>query len=282
MRLLSFESRRAEEMRSLVARMGGEPTVAPSMREVPLDENPAAFDFADRLLAGNIDAAVFLTGVGAEALLEVLGRRHDPAAIVEALRRCRVVVRGPKPTAVLHKRGVRIDLKAPEPNTWRETAEAIRAALDLDGRTVAVQEYGKPNDAFYEELRRLGATVVPVPVYRWALPEDTGPLRVAIGSAAAGDFDIFAFTSAQQVLNVLAVAERMGVKDGLLAAFRTGVVLSIGPTCSECLRDQSLTPDLEASPPKMGPMVRLALERGRDVLAEKRSAMPANRRGAAS
>lgn len=258
-------------MRSLVARMRGEPTVAPSMREIPLGENEAAFRFAEELLAGRIDAVVFLTGVGAEGLLDALGERYEPAAIVAALARVKVIVRGPKPTAVLNKRGVRIDLKAPEPNTWRETADAIRGAFDLSGRTIAVQEYGKPNEAFYAELRALGATVVPVPVYRWALPEDTAPLEAAISSAVTGYFDVFAFTSAQQFHHVATVAERMGVRDSLIDAMRSAVVVSIGPTCSETLHEEGLPPDLEASPPKMGPMVRLALEEGRDVLARKRA-----------
>lgn len=258
----------------MISRMGGDPTVAPSMREIPLSENPAAFRFADELFTGRVDVVVFLTGVGAEALLDALTKRHGPEATAAALGRAKVVVRGPKPTAVLNKRGVRIDLKAPEPNTWRETAAAIRDAFDLTGKTVAVQEYGKPNEAFYDELRSLGAAVLPVPVYRWALPEDTGPLEDAIREAVHGAFDVVAFTSAQQIENVYEVARRIDVADFLDAAVRRAVLVSVGPACSERLRGRGLEPDLEASPPKMGPMVRLALEQGRDVLARKRGAQP--------
>jgi len=39
MRVLSLESRRAVEMAELIRRQGGEPVVAPSMREAPLAEN---------------------------------------------------------------------------------------------------------------------------------------------------------------------------------------------------------------------------------------------------
>ena len=80
-RLCSFESRRHEEMRQLIEKQGGIATVAPSMREVPLDDNPAAFEFAEELLAGRVDVVVFLTGVGARALLEVLETRHPREAV---------------------------------------------------------------------------------------------------------------------------------------------------------------------------------------------------------
>src|SRR5690606_35239806 len=51
LRACSFESRRAEEMASLLRRQGCVPTVAPSMQEVPLEDNTSVFEFAERLLA---------------------------------------------------------------------------------------------------------------------------------------------------------------------------------------------------------------------------------------
>ena len=52
LRVVSFESRRAKEMAELIRRYGGEPIVAPSMREVPLSENRAALDLLPQLEAG--------------------------------------------------------------------------------------------------------------------------------------------------------------------------------------------------------------------------------------
>jgi uroporphyrinogen-III synthase len=47
------------------------------------------------------------------------------------------------------------------------------------------------------------------------------------------------------------------------------VVASIGPVTSEALEAHGLPPDLEASPPKLGPLVALLAERARAVLATK-------------
>ena len=52
-RVLALESRRAPEIAELIRRQGGEPFVAPSMREVPIEENTALTDFAERLFDGD-------------------------------------------------------------------------------------------------------------------------------------------------------------------------------------------------------------------------------------
>ena len=80
LRVCSFESRKQDEMRSLIERNGGVPTIAASMREVPLENNVAVFEFLDRLLAGQFDAVIFMTGVGARALLEVVETKLERAA----------------------------------------------------------------------------------------------------------------------------------------------------------------------------------------------------------
>src|SRR5262245_45207141 len=63
LRVLSLESRRAAEMAKLIATFGGEATVAPSMREVPLESNVEAQAFTRGLLRGDFDLLILLTGV---------------------------------------------------------------------------------------------------------------------------------------------------------------------------------------------------------------------------
>lgn len=271
LRVLSLESRRADEMRSLIERHGGVATVAPSMREIPLDENPAAFAFGEELLAGRIDIVVFLTGVGATALMESLETRWPRAEILSAMERCTTVVRGPKPTVVLNKWGLRVDHRAPEPNTWRELLSTLTSAVELSGRRIAIQEYGKPSVELYRELEARGASLLPVPVYRWALPTETAPLREAVQRTIAGEFDLILFTSAQQLHSVLEIASETGQSSAWLAAANRCVVASIGPTATETLIEGGLNVDVQPSHPKMGPLVKEALEAGRGLIASKRA-----------
>ncbi len=247
----------------MIEKQGGVATVAPSMREVPLEDNHAAFEFADELFAGRVDVLVFLTGVGARALLEVLETRSSRESVFTAWEKCIVVVRGPKPLAVMREWNVRVDHRVPEPNTWHELLKTLTDNIDLAGKTVAVQEYGEPNPELYDELQRRGAKVLPVPVYRWAFPEDTGPLFAAIDAIIAGEFDVLLFTSAHQVANLLEAAEQLGKKDAWMNAARDCGIASIGPTASEKLQSVGLPVHVEASPPKMGQLVRVAVAEGK-------------------
>src|SRR5580658_7965454 len=120
LRVLSLESRRAAEMAELIRRQGGEPFVAPSMREIPLAADAATTQVAERLFAGEFDMMVLLTGVGTRQLHRLLGPRF-----VEALRALTVAARGPKPVAALREMGLVPAVVAPEPNTWRELLQAM-------------------------------------------------------------------------------------------------------------------------------------------------------------
>ena len=203
---------------------------------------------------------ILLTGVGTEAMLNVAATEDLRDGLLDVMAKIPLLIRGPKPAAVLNKLGLKYAVKAPEPNTWRELIAAIKGAdIDITGGIVGVQEYGIENPELYAALKERGAEVLPVPVYRWALPDDVGPLKDSIEKTIAGEFQALLFTSAQQVRHVLQVADHMGRRDQWLTAANSTSVASIGPTCSEALRNERLNVTLEASPPKMGPLVRAVM-----------------------
>jgi len=262
-------------MVKLIANHGGEAIVAPSMREVPLESNTEALAFARALFAGGFDVVIFLTGVGARALARVAETIYPLEKYLAELRKIAIVARGPKPIAVLREWNVPIAVTAPEPNTWREVLRALdenAASVPLKGRRVAVQEYGVANPDLLRGLTERGAQVISVPVYEWALPEDTGPLRSAIDAIARNEIDVILFTTATQADHLLQVAEEMKEDDAIRRALPRMLVASIGPTTSERLRESGIEPDMEPSHPKMGFLVSEAAQRSAEILRQKRSA----------
>lgn len=257
-RVLSFESRRSKEIADLIRISGGEPFVAPALVEVPLEHNEAAFSFANRLYAGEFDMMVFLTGVGARLLERVLASREPEERFRDALRKITTVVRGPKPAGVLREWQVPIALNVPEPNTWRELLSAVEPRPE---KSVAIQEYGRPNRELKEGLERQGRSVTTVPVYQWRLPKDTGPLEEALKELLAGSFQAVLFTTGVQLEHFLDFAAQRNRREVAIESLRRLFVASIGPTCSESLREYGLTPTLEPSHPKMGILVREAAEK---------------------
>ena len=271
LRVVAFESRMAAETARLIERNGGRAIIAPAMREVPLDDNPAALDFADRLLTGEIDIAIFLTGVGVRALFQVMETRHPRPTLVAALGRIVTVVRGPKPLAALRELGLQPSLEAPEPNTWRELLAALTAKCELRGKRVALQEYGVSNRDLVSALEARGADVTIVPVYRWTLPTDRGPLNDALHAIAEGNADVALFTSSNQVTNVMQVAEAEGIGDAVKRGLGAMVIGSVGPVCSGELRARGIPADVEPGHPKLGHLIKETAQRSSSILANKRA-----------
>jgi uroporphyrinogen-III synthase len=247
LRVLSLESRRAFEIERLIRSQGGEPFVAPSMREVPLADNPQAFEFAEKMFRGDFEMIILLTGVGTRLLNTFLSTRYPEDRFKNSLRAMTVVVRGSKPMAVLREWGIPATVMVPEPNTWREILASIDGRPE---RKIVVQEYGRAAAELIEGLRARGAEVSTVPVYQWDLPLDCGPLREAVKRLAAGEFDVAMFTTSIQVPHQMVVA-------------------SVGPTTSETLREFGFEPDLEPSHPKMGFLVNETAARAPEILQSK-------------
>jgi uroporphyrinogen-III synthase len=270
LRIVSFESRRAPEMSELIRNYGGEPFIAPSLREIPLGENSAAIDFIGQLEAGKFDFVILLTGVGTRTLVAAVASKYSRERVAVALRRATLVARGPKPIAALRELGLTPNITAPEPNTWRDILSELDRGADIRDRRVAVQEYGVTNRELIVGLESRGAKVVRVPVYRWALPEDTAPLRAAIQRIVDGQVDIALFTNATQVDHMFRVAVEEKLDPSLRQAFSRILIASIGPVCSEALEHFGLRVDLEPEHPKMGHLIAAVAARGPALVKAKR------------
>lgn len=272
LRVLSFESRMATEMTSLIERYGGVPVVVPALREIPipLQDNGAVFRFGVRLMLGQVDILILLTGIGTKLLFDVLQTRYTMADIAGALKKVIVVTRGPKPQAALKALGLEPNITVPEPNTWVEVVSTLDEYRPVKGFRVAVQEYGMSNPDLLEALKQRGAEVFPVPIYRWALPEEVGLLRHVIGEMVDGKIDVMLLTNAAQLDHVMRLVEQEGKTELFKEACKKVVVASIGPTASERLRHYDLPIDFEPSHSKMGVLVKEVSKQVHALLQAKR------------
>ena len=263
LRVLSFESRMSAEMSRLIERNAGQPLVAPAIREIPipLQDNGAVFRFGVKLILHQVDILILMTGVGTKALFEVLQTRYPLAEIIEALKKTILVARGPKPMAALKAIGLEANITVPEPNTWQDVIATLDYYRPVQGLKIAIQEYGISNPDMIEDLKKRGAEVFPVPIYRWALPEDTGPLRAAISEVLDGKIDAMLVTNAAQIEHVMQLVEQEGKTELFREACKKLVLASIGPTASEALKHLDLPVDFEPSHPKMGVLVKELGER---------------------
>ena len=265
----AFESRMAAEITRLIEHHGGNPLITPALREIPLDDNSAALKFGDQLTTEQVDMLILLTGVGTTALFNLIKTRYPWSSIVAALEQTALVARGPKPVAALKAFGLQPTLTVPEPNTWVDLVSTLDEYRPVKGLRVAVQEYGTSNPDLLEALKQRGAEVFQVPIYRWALPEDLGPLRQTLDEIITGKVSVLLITNAAQVDHVMQILEKDGKIEPFRAALRKMVVASIGPTASERLRHHEWPIDFEPSHPKMGTLVKETSEQALSILKAK-------------
>jgi uroporphyrinogen-III synthase len=248
-----LESRLGQEMVDLVARRGGVPFHAPALAEQP-DLDPQAIGALVGSLAREpARLMIFQTGIGTRALFAATDALGVTADFLRLVEKSVVAVRGPKPTGALRARGVRVDRSAADPFTTRELLEAVQD-IPVKGQRVIVQRFGTLNAELDRALEARGAKVVEIPTYRWSLPPDTAPLERLGEALARGEMHAVVFTNAEQARNLFKVCPQ--VRDAL----NRTLVASIGPVASAALREAGVTVGLEASPPKLGPLLA-ALDR---------------------
>jgi uroporphyrinogen-III synthase len=269
-RVALFESRFKDEFANLLRKQGAEPLVGPTMVEAPLELGDELRAFAAALRAGQIDALLVLTGVGNRKLATLLEPIMDKGELRDRLNTIVVAARGPKAVGALRELGVKPAVVAPEPHTWESLLTALEASLDVAGKRVALQQYGVPHERLTRALEERGAIVVQVPVYRWQLPADLAPLEQVIDAVCGGTVDVILFTSGPQAGVLLEVAGRMGREAALREAISKLALGSIGPSCTEALRNLELEPDFEPEHGKMGHLVLEAAKKVPEVLARKR------------
>jgi uroporphyrinogen-III synthase len=254
-RVALLEARMSGELSSMVERLGGTPYSVPAVRETPLEQPEETARFIDSLCAGHFDVIVFMTGVGATALLreaEKLGRLE---AVLAELRKAITVCRGPKPVAVLRRHDVQVNATAAEPHTTTELLQSLDA-IGVSGKSIALVHYGERNETAAGDLRHRGASLDEICLYEWRLPDDTAPLERLVNEIIDGRLDAIAVTSQIQIRHLFQIADRLGRADALTDALsRKLVVAAVGPVCASALRARGVVPHVQPSHPKMGPML---------------------------
>lgn len=215
-------ARRREELTALLDRLGARVVCAPAIRLVPLADDTELIEATRRVLARPVDDVVITAGTGFRAWLETAegwGLRDD---LIKLLGDARILTRGPRARGAVRAAGM-AESWSPSADSWEEVLRHLLEE-DLTGRRIAVQLTGDPAPQLTGTLRRAGAEVLEVPVYRWARADDPTPLRRLVGQAVAGTVDAITFTSAPAVGATLAVAAEDGLEEPLLEALRTHVV----------------------------------------------------------
>ena len=274
LRVVAFESRQSSETGRLIEKSGGVAISAPSLRELPLEANDAAFTFAApphrrRVRRGGVhDRRRHTLSLPSARDPRRASRPGRGARSYDCSRtRTQAGPRAARARGADHDRGAGAEHMARDPDRDGRSERGRRARRYAHRRT-RVRRAERALRCRARRARRRRSR--PCSVYRWALPENLAPLVAALRQIIARTVDVALFTSATQVRHVLEVARREGLESDLRGAFEEVLVASVGPVCTEALVESGLRPDFEPSQGKLGVLVRETAERALGLLEAKR------------
>ena len=222
-------ARKAEEQVALLERRGARVDWAPVLSLDPNHVDDTALRAAtERVLAAPIDMFLATTGIGMKAWFAAAESWGLLDPMLEALGAAEILARGPKSVGALRARGLR-ELWSPESEEFDDVLEHLRGR-DLSGRRIVVQEHGQSLSMVAHALRRQGATVETVTVYRVASAPDPTPVFALVDLVADSELDAVTFTAAPAVSAFMEAAASVGRRDDVISAFQADVVACcVGP-----------------------------------------------------
>jgi uroporphyrinogen-III synthase len=248
-------ARRKEELGALLERRGARVVYAPAIRIVPLADDTELVAATRAVLERPVDLVVATTGVGFRGWLEAADAWDLP--LVAHLQGARVLARGPKARGAIRSSGL-VDAWSPESEASAEVLAYLLSGAEgpLKGRRIAVQLHGDPLPELVSGLRAAGAEVLTVPVYRWVLPEDVGPVRRLVEMAVAGGIDAVTFTSAPAAASLLSIADELGLRSALVAAFNSRVLAVVVGSVTAAPLDAAGIPSRQPERARLGDLAR--------------------------
>lgn len=248
--------RRRDELAALLERCGARVVLAPALRIVPLADD-TKLRAATRACLDNPPAVLVAnTGVGMRGWLEAA----DGWGLAEPLRAvlspAYVVARGAEARNAVRGAGLR-DEWSPASESCDEVIEHL-TRRGVAGQVVAMQLHGEPQPEYRAVLEAAGATVIEVPVYRWAPPADRAPLDRLVDLVIGRLVDAVTFTSAPAAAALLRAAGSSGT--AVLDALRSDVLAAcVGPVTAAPLRRRAV-PVVTPRQARLSALVRTIVE----------------------
>ncbi|AVT33436.1 uroporphyrinogen-III synthase [Plantactinospora sp. BC1] len=248
--------RRRDELTAMLERRGARVVLAPALRIVPLADDTELRAATRACLDNPPDVLMANTGIGMRGWLEAAEGWGLAEPLRSVLGRAYIVSRGPKARGAIRAAGLH-DEWSPASESCDEVIEHLRQR-GVRGQLIAMQLHGERQPECTAALEAAGASVIEVPVYRWAAPTDPAPLHRLVDLIAGRLVDAVTFTSAPAVTALLRAAGSS--TDAVLEAMRSDVLAAcVGPVTAAPLRRYGV-PVVAPSRARLGALVRTIVD----------------------
>jgi uroporphyrinogen-III synthase len=222
-------ARKVEEQVALLERRGARVERAPALSLDPnhVDDDDLRAATTD-VLSRPVDLFLATTGIGMKTWFAAAERWGVLDELLASIGSAEILARGPKSVGAMRNRGLR-ELWSPPSECFEDVLEHLRGR-DLTGLRIVVQEHGQSLSMVAHALRRQGADVSTVTVYRVASADDPEPTFRLVDLIADRALDAVTFTSAPAVAAVMEAAGVTGRRDEVVSAFQADAVATcVGP-----------------------------------------------------
>lgn len=249
-------ARKVEEQVALLERRGASVEWAPALSVEPNRINDADLRAqTEKVLSEPVDMFVATTGIGVKSWFAAADEWGLLEPLLESLGRAEILARGPKSVGALRRNGLR-ELWSPQSECFEDVLAHLRGR-DLTGKRIVVQEHGQSLSMVAHALRRQGAVVEAVTVYRVESAADPFPMFRMVDLIAERKLDAVTFTSAPAVASLMDTAGAVGRREEVVAAFQADVIATcVGPVTAAAFEMWGV-PTIQPDRSRLAAMVKL-------------------------
>jgi uroporphyrinogen-III synthase len=221
-----------------VARSLGFEPVCASPLHVVTNEDHRLGRFIQELMAGKVDIIVLTSSTGVKALFDLASPSVGPQELTGLMQKVTTVAIGPLTAQAMRSQGVQVSFV---PTVY--SSEGLVSQLDelsVKGKKVYVLRSDHGERVLIEAMRKAGARVVEVVVYRLIKQLDSQEMRSLAQECLEGGIDAYAFTSSLSALSFLESASIEASREEVIAAINRKVVAAVGMPTKKRLEENGI------------------------------------------
>jgi uroporphyrinogen decarboxylase len=211
------------------------------------EERRVISDFANRLLTGEIDFLLALTGAGFRYWVKTAARQVPEQRFLEAISDITSISGSPSATAAMQLAGIEPTIVVPSPVSWRDILIAIdQHPVRISSFQVGLEE-SEAIAGLSSGLEARGGRVLRLPVYFQSPPRNPSPVLRFFERIEGADFRAILFTSPAEVVRYVYLCKNFGRSRSVAHSLDYLAVLAIGTDVAELLTEHQIPPDFVAT-----------------------------------
>ncbi len=258
MRIAFFEHRAKDIMERRLLEGGAEILAVPLLFEKPIIEKKELLNYLKYWNYNKPDYFIFLNGSGIQYILDALESQIYKDEFFANIKKAKVIVRGPKPAGILERNGITHYYMIPEPYISKQILDFF-SEIDLKEKKIVIQHYGRKNQFLSHSLQTCGAEIIDIIPYKWELPENHDEVNLFFDKLINQQIDIVVFTNSIQVEHLFELAKLYKTYDSVINSFNKIPTISIGPLCTQALKDAGIPVKYEVRPSKLYALIDFLL-----------------------